>query len=824
MPQRDELDEPVLYSARDSMRMDLVAQKVYLFGAGHVTYGEIDLKADFIEFAFGSKVVSATYLTDSLGNPTGKPEFTDGKETFTADRINYNFDSKKGIIRNVRTEVSEGFIDAERVKKDSTNTLFIADGSFCPCEDPDADTRFRIKKMKVMDELIVTGAGYLEIGGIPTPLAFPFGFFPNKKKQAAGLIIPTYGESPQLGFFLQRGGYYIPVNDHFDTQITGDIYSRGSWGLHNNSRYKVRYKYTGQFDVSYTVLKNSDPDFPDFSKKSTFFIKWNHAQDPKARPGSSFRANVNLGSVDNFQNTFSATVNDYLTNTFNSSISWSKSFSGTPFSIALNGRHNQNSSNRQVSVTLPEVSLNMNRIYPLEGLFKTKGSKKWFEKIGLTARTDATNQVTAGDTLYSFNRLNELASQVRNGIRNSATMNTSLKLLKGKFTLNPSVNYINRLYLERISKILDNTTNQGINDTIKGFFANHEVAVNASLGTQLYGYYNFIGKKFPIKVIRHVMLPNLSFSYRPQMNQNESYTDTLGRVIEYSPFQIGVYGAPSTQGSGLLSLNLINTLDMKVKPRSDTATSLKKVNLIENFTVNTSYDIFRDSLRFSDITLSGRTLLFKTLNINFTAALDPYHYVNGARVDQSLLNATGKISRLTRANVAAGFRLKSKKKTTGTNRPQDADALLEGAQVDEEDDAATAAEKAIVRANPDAFINFSIPWTLSVTHNLNINRSFFLINDVFRDSAVVTQTVNVMGDLSLTEKWKIGFTTGYDFTQKDFSITSISVYRDLNCWEMSFDWIPFGFRRSYSITINLKSALLKDLRLQRRRSWFDNGF
>jgi hypothetical protein len=815
------LEDVVEYFARDSMRMDIPAKKVYLFGAGQVNYQEIILKADLIEFSFDTRVVTATYLADSAGNKTGRPEFTDGAETFTADRIDYNFDTRKGIIYNVRTQVTEGFIDAEVVKKDTGKVLYIGNGSFCPCDDPDALTRFRIKKLKVMDELIVTGPGYLEIGGIPTPLAFPFGFFPNKKKQSAGIIIPTYGESPVLGFFLQKGGYYWPVNDKFDTQFLGDIYSRGSWGLHNLSRYKVRYKYEGQFDISYTVLKNGDPDFPDFSKNSTFFIRWTHNQDPKARPGTTFRANVNLGSVDNFQNTFSSNVNDYLSNTFNSSIAWSKGFTGTPFSVAVNARHSQNSQNRQVTVALPELALNMNRIYPLGKLGPSAGSRKWYQQIGLTLRTDATNQVTAGDTLFSFNRFDELANQMRYGFRNSAGLNTAIKILKGKFTFNPSVNFVNRIYLQKVIRSIDASTNTVSGDTTRGFFTDNEFSASGALSTKLYGYFAFKAKYQPVKVIRHVITPQLNFRYRPQLVAPLSYTDTAGTVVKYSPFSGGIYGAASFGESGMLSLNIINTLDMKMKSESDTVTGLKKLKLIDNFNILASYDIFKDSLKFSTIQMNGRTTLFKVFNINFSGTLDPYQYVDGKAINQALWIATGRPARFTQGNLAGGFRLQSKKKKHATDR-----GALEQLGDDENEKLKDAdpGMKAAIQNNPDAFIDFSIPWTLSINYSLNLNRSYYFINESYRDSARITQTVQMTGDLSLTEKWKVGFATGYDVQQKDFTFTSISVYRDLNCWEMSFEWIPFGLRRSYSIAINLKSSMLKDLKLQRRRSWFDNGF
>jgi hypothetical protein len=814
VPQQDELDDVVAYSARDSIRMDIPNQKIYLFGTARVTYGEIDVQADMVEFSFQSRVVTATYSLDSAGNPVGKPVFTDGKETFTADRIDYNFDSKKGLIRNVRTQVSEGYIDAAVVKKDSSKTLYIRDGSFCPCEDPDAETRFRIKRLKVMEELIVTGPGYLEIGGIPTPLAFPFGFFPNKKKQAAGIIIPTYGESPVLGFFLQKGGYYWPVNDYFDTQITGDIYSRGSWGLHNLSRYKVRYKYSGDLDLSYTVLRNGDPEFPGFSKKSTFFIRWNHMQDAKARPGSTFRANVNLGSVDNFQNTFSSNVNDYLTNTFNSSISWSRSFIGTPFSLAVNARHSQNSQNDQVSVTLPELSFNVNRVYPFAKVGRTGGRKTWYQQMGLTWRSDFSNQVTAGDTLYNFSRLDELAGLMRNGIRNTATLNTAIKLLGGRFTFTPSASYINRIYFQRISRTINTSTNTAITDTANGFFQNNELSLTAALTSKIYGYYTFTGSRFPVKVIRHVLTPQVSFRYRPELLRFESYADTAGKQITYSPYEIGLYGTPAAGNSGMITVNLINTVDMKVKSRSDTATVPKKVSLIENFNIAGSYDMFRDSLRFSNVVMSGRTTLFKVLGINYTGAFDPYLYQDGKQVNTLLAKESGKPARMVQGNVAMGLRLKSRKKSKVVTTVDDAETA---GQVD-------ATSAAAIRQNPDAFVDFSVPWSLNLSYSLNRSRSYIFANDLWIDSARVNQAITVSGDISITQKWKIAFNTGYDLRIKDFTLTSISVYRDLNCWEMSFDWIPFGFRRSYSVTINLKSALLKDLRLQRRRSWYDNGF
>lgn len=813
----DPIDDPVYYSADDSMRLDIPNQIIYLFGGGVVQYQDIELKADYIEFSFEDKVVTARYITDSLGNKLGKPEFTDGKEDFTADEIRYNFDTEKGVIKNVRTQVTEGYIDATVMKKDTGDIIYISDGRFCPCEDPDARTKFRIKKLKVMDELIVSGPGYLEIAGIPTPLAFPFGFFPNKKKQAAGIIIPQYGESPFLGFFLQGGGYYWPVNDYFDTQFLGDIYSRGSWGLKNISNYNVRYKYNGRFEISYTELKFGDSEFPDFRRETSFFVRWKHIQDPKARPNTRFSADVNFGSVDNFQNNFNTSVNDYLTNTFNSSISYALNFPGKPFNLGINARHSQNSNTQIVNITLPDVSFNVNRFYPLEKVGASKGKRYWFQKIGVTWRMDATNQINVHDSLLTSQYQDELLNSMRNGLRHSATINTSLKLFKGKATLTPSFVYNGRIYFDRIERSWDNNQQEVVEDTLGGVYYNQDARVNATFSSKIYGFFGF--KKGKIHMIRHVITPQVTLSYRPDFGTSiTGYYGAGGTLSSYSPYQYGVYGVSPDGPSGLVSYNLINAFDMKVRTPNDTSgNAFKKVSLIDNFSIQGGYDMMKDSLRFTTIRTNVRTTILKNLSLNWNAVMDPYYNNGPNRLNRSEFSETGRLLRMLSSNFAAGFRLQSQRKTSAT-------PTIDPDEAEEQD----MQEANNLRVNPDAYVDFSVPWTLNMGYTFNVRRSFNTLTDSeglvsYEDTLLITNSINVSGDMNLTEKWKIGFNTFYDITAKSFGLTNISVYRDLNCWEMAFDWIPFGPRRSYTITINLKSSLLKDLRLQRRRNWFDNA-
>lgn len=784
------------------MRFDISNQTLYLFGNASIDYQDMSLTAAYMEYNFETREVFARGEQDSLGEIQGRPVFKDAAEEYEALEIRYNVDTKRGLIKEVTTEVVDGYVFGNRVKKDNDSIIYIEDASYCPCNDPDALTNFKVGKLKIIqDDKIITGPGYMAIGNIPTPLAFPFGYFPNKKGEAAGIIIPTYGESAGLGFYLLNGGYYLPLGEKFDLQLLGDIYSKGSWGVKTIMRYKERYRYNGTLNLSYSHLKFSDPEFPDFSLDKEFFIRWSHNQDPKANPNSNFKANVNAGTTTNFRNNFNANPNDYLSNTFQSNISYTRLWGKSNMSVSL--RHSQNSNSRIVNLTLPEIVYNVNRQYPLKNIAgDNRGLQKWLDKtgisnIGISGNIGVKNDISVPDSLISLNNLENLGGEFRNGARLTLAASTSLTLFK-YFTINPNFTMTERFYIQTISKRWDNAAQESITDTIQGFRMAHEHRIGVSMTTKFYTYYNMKGGA----TIRHVLTPNISFNYRPDFGTNVTgYFGENASLSTYSPFDIGIYGKPSSGQSGTIGINLINNVEMKVKDRSDSTATFKKVKLIDNFNIATSYNIFADEFNWSMISMNGRTTLFNNLNINANATVDPYGYTaSGDRINNTTyLKNNGKLARLTNATIAIGTSLKAKKRE------------------EFESDEGTEEELDFVQSNSDQYVDFSIPWSVFVNYNLMVSQ--FFQNGT--DTLALTQSITFSGDISITQKWKIGFQSGYDFVQEDWTYTNLSVYRDMNCWEARFTWIPFGFQQSYNVQVNMKSSLLRDLKLQRRRAWFD---
>ncbi|MBL4624209.1 MAG: LPS-assembly protein LptD, partial [Flavobacteriales bacterium] len=567
------LDSKVEYSAVDSMRFDIAEQKVYLFGGAEVKYEGIALKADYIELSLDSKEVLATGVLDSTGKLAGKPEFVDGGQTFTSESMRYNFETKKGKITKAITQEGDGYIHGAQIKMMNDDVIFIKNGKYTTCSNENPHFHIEASKLKfIKNDKIVTGPAYLKIQNIPTPLAVPFGFFPNKETQTSGLIIPTYGESPGLGFFLNDGGYYLAINDFVDLALTGDIYSRGSWGLGLESDYSKRYKFDGYLDLTYSQFLQGEKDINQ-SKTSNYFIRWKHKQDPKARPNSSFSADVNFGSSKNFQNNFNSNTQDFLTNTFKSNVSYNKSFAGKPFNLTLNGSHSQNSKDSSVTIVLPSATFTMSRIYPLKRAVKV-GKDKWYEKIGINATAVMQNQVkTNEDTLTNYT--SAMVGLMQNGAKITAPISTSFKLLK-YLNFSPSINNSVVMYLQTTDRdwqLVEDTNDTGeLLGTYNGreaaiennaFAAAYEGSFSSSLNTTIYGVFNY--KLKHLKAIRHVMYPSATFNIKPDYSDEFwGYYDSYTRVengeateVDYSRFKGQIYGGPGSRSeSGTIGLSL----------------------------------------------------------------------------------------------------------------------------------------------------------------------------------------------------------------------------------------------------------------------------
>jgi hypothetical protein len=793
----DALESKIIYIAKDSIRIDMKTKMVYLFGQAEVYYEDIELIAEEIEINMDSNIVSARGKQDSTGKFYGEPIFTEKGTVVNSHEIKYNFETKKGLIMDAVTHEGENYIHGNKIYKTPDDILYVKHGKYTTCNLRHPHYWFSASKLKIIpNDKIITGPANLVIEGAPTPIAIPFGFFPNSNKKKSGIIIPTPGESPAYGLFLLNGGYYLALSNNISSQVTGDYYTKGSWAGNWLTNYKKRYKFNGALNVNYSVFKTGFKEFSDYTQNSNFFVKWNHRQDPKARPNSVFSANVNFGNSENYSNNFNSTGTEYLSTTFNSSISYKKSWTGKPYNLSLNTSHSQNTLNKTVTLRLPEIAFNVSRLYPFKHK-STVGKQKLYEKIGVSYSMNTKNEVTSvQDSLFATRNWSLLSDQFRNGMKHTIPLSTSFKVLKN-FTISPAFNYSEIWYLESINKEWNADSTRIDTDTLSNFVRGNSYNMSISASTRIYGMFQYRGKM--IKALRHVMTPSVGFSYVPENNSGlRSYIDGNDEEVEYSIFNNGIYGNSNQTKAGFVNLGLLNNFEMKVRNRKDTLGKDKKVKILENLGFTSSYNTIADSLNWSDIRINARTNIFKKINLNFNANVDPYALDSNetteviTKVNSSEYVRNGRIGRLTSANLAAGFSIRSKVKLDNKK----------------ESNYGSEQELEYIRANPNEFIDFNIPWTLNMNYNVRYSKPQL--------QSSVIQTLNFSGDFSLTKKWKLGFRSGWDFEVKDLSYTSLNIYRDLHCWEMSFDWIPIGPRKSYTFTIKVKSAILQDLKLTRR--------
>ncbi|KRO63715.1 MAG: hypothetical protein ABR80_05910, partial [Cryomorphaceae bacterium BACL11 MAG-121015-bin20] len=662
----------------------------------------------------------------------------------------------------------------------------------CDAEKPHFS--IRANKIKIIPgKKIITGPAYLSFFRIPTPLIFPFGYFPNNDKKSSGLIIPSYGESANMGFFLKDGGYYLTVSEKMDLSLKSDIYTQGSWNLKSLLRYNNRYKYSGNLNLSYGNMKNSYVGFPDYSEKKDFNIKWSHKQDQKANPSLTFSANVEAGSSTYHRNN-SYDDNEYLKNTMSSNINLSKSWSDGFFNnLNLSLRHSQNTSNKNISLTLPDVSLNSKRVYPFK-LIGNSAKTQWYDKISIQYGMNTKNTISTTDSLlFTKNSL----SKFRNGMTHNIPISSSIKVLK-YFTLTPSFNLTERWYLNRIEKTWNSNDSTLTTDTISKFTRAHDYNLSTGLNTKIYGLVEF--KKSKIAGIRHVMSPNISFTFNPDFSDEKyDYYKTVqinenGETQNYSIMENGIYGSPSNRESGTINFSLGNILDMKIRNNKDTVETFKKIKLIESLGISSSYNIFSDSLNFSNIRLNARTRLLNILDITFSSDYDPYvtNTDRTNRINQFELSTNKRLARLKSFTTSIGLSINDKSFSADKDENKD--------EKKEEDE------------NRDFY---AIPWDLSANYSLTYDKGHNIAT--FADT---TQSLTFSGNLKITKNWKIGFRSGYDFDEKELTYSSVDIYRDLHCWEMLFHWIPLGYHQSYTLTIRVKAAALRDLKYEKKKDWF----
>lgn len=816
------LESIIKYSSRDTIWFDLDAKKIWLYGNAKIEYEDILLKSKVMMVDFDKKTLTGWSGYDSTDGEHVVVDFTQGELNFKSEYIEYNFDSKKGLIKDVLTQEGEGYLHGSVVKRIDDKVSNIGSGAYTTCNLPkDPHFALRYTKAKVITgDKIITGPAYLEVEQVPFPLALPFGLFPNKKGRSSGIIIPQYGESSNRGFFLENGGYYFGLNEYLDLKLVGDIYTRGSWALKPTMNYKKRYKYSGGFNFNYAITVLGVKGTSDYSRQRDFFVNWHHNQDPKARPNTVFSASVQAGSSS--YNQFNpGSVNDYLNNNFASSISYDIRF-GNFGNLTLSGRHNQNITTKMVTITLPDASFNVNRFYPLKKKIQ-KGKQRWYENINLSYNMDMRNMVDVPDSLL-FEK--DIFKRMQNGIQHRIPVNASFKVLK-YLTWNNTFNYNEKWYFRSIEKnwigdtiIQGNDTINGFVkiDTVNGFKAARDYNFSTSLSTTFYGMKQI--SKGPVRAIRHVVYPSVGFNFAPNFGDKRYgyyknvQTDALGNTEQYSVFGGShtfspIFGYPGNQRIGAIQLGLKNNLEIKVPSKKDTINGVRKVVLLENLSFNTSYNLAKDSIRWSPLRITANTTLFNKIRITFNGNYDYYAIDStGNQINKFQYQVNKKLLRFMQSDWNLNFnytlRPKAKKdnsKTTSTTNE-------------------SSEELEDIKLNPHNYIDWDNPWSLSIDYRLGYVSSY--LHSIKNIDRKLMQTINVSGDLSITQKWKFTFATGYDIKEKGFTFTQLNIYRDLHCWEMRLNWVPYGQLKSWNFQINAKSSLLQDLKLTRKKDFRDN--
>ena len=794
-----DLESEVKYGARDSIRYDLARQTVYLFGAAKVKFEDVQLTADRIMLDLAHEEVQAFGTRDSAGAPVGLPEFTQGSEKVTADSIRYNFKTKEGLIKEVRTQESQMYAMARISKRHANGEIHSRGGNLTTCDRPHPHYGFAVSRMMVIpDDKIVTGPAIMKIRKVPTPLVAPFGFFPNHKGGTAGLLIPTFGTSDQFGFYLLNGGYYIPISDNFDEHLTGDIYSKGSWGLRSVTRYKKRYRYGGNMDLQYSDKVNSIREYPDFSEQRTFFVRWSHLMDPRASLTDRFNASVNVGSSQNFTNNFNSSTQDYLSNTFQSNVNWSHLWPGKPYSLSVAARHSQNTINGTFDITLPSVNFNAQRFFPGTWFHpEATGKPKWFDQIGVTWNSVFDNRLSTTEDQISIANIPNLIDKLRNGVRHTASISSSIKTRA--FTLNPQVNITDRNYFDALSKTYYAANDSVAVDTVPGLYNLFDWNIGATATSKLYGMYGF--RKGRLKAIRHVITPSAALTYLP--GNDTRITGPFGyngAEASYSPYDIGIYGQPSPKASGLVSLGLVQSIEGKMlskKPDAKGDQQFTKIKFLDYLGINANYDLLKDSLNWSAVNIAARTRLLNFLDLNLASTWDPYATDSlGRNVDRPTRTVDGSLAHLRTATAALGFELQSKRYGKSLAEKSDDDQV-------------------VAEADPSkgARVNFNIPWHLRVNYSWSMARAYHVAEYTEQQ----TQSVLFSGDLNILKYWKLGFSSGYDMEAGEWTPTSLNLYWDLHCWEFNANVIPMGVRKSFTFRINVKASVLHDLKYELRR-------
>ena len=830
---KEPLDAPVIYEASDSIVFTKDGY-AHLYGEGKVNYQNIELTSAVITMNMDSSTVFAKGVADTTGVETGTPIFKDGETPYESKIMCYNFKTKKGFINNIVTQQGEGYVTSEEGKKGADDEIYMRHGKYTTCdnhEHPHFYLRLSMAKVRPKKN-VVFGPAQLVVEDVPLPIAVPFGFFPFNSSYSSGFIMPTYGDEMNRGFYLRDGGYYFAISDQMDLKVLGEIFTKGSWGLSAASNYNKRYKFSGSFNASYLVTKTGEKNMPDYSVSKDFRIQWSHRQDAKANPNSSFSASVNFATSSYDRSSLSSLYNpqQYSQNTKASSVSYSRNFPEIGLNISSTFNITQNTRDSSLSMTLPDVNISLNRIYPFKRK-KSVGDERWYEKISLQYTGSITNSISTKDNLLFKTPL----TQWENGMQHKIPVSATFNLFK-YINIVPSFNYTERWYLRKVKQSYDPSpasTDHVKRDTINGFNRLYDYNLSLQMNTKLYGMYKPLFMKSKELQIRHVFTPTVSYTYTPDFGKSRygyydtyTYTDEDGevRTVEYSPYEGAVYGYPGKGMSQNISFSVDNNIEMKMKSDKDT-TGYKKISLIDQLGASLSYDVANK--RWSDLSMNLRLKLTKSYTFNMNASFATYAYefdengnvVVGDRTEWSY----GRFGRFQGYSGSFSYTLNNdtfkklfgKKEEDEKNKDNKGKEENEDEETDEETEEQNnnsnmrKTEKASV--DSDGYLAFKFPWSVSLSYSYSIreDRSKDINIKTMRYPYSLTHSLNVSGNFKIGSRWNMTYSTGYDFTSKEMSMTTLNITRDLHCFNMSCGLV-FGPFTSYNFSIRANSSMLTD--------------
>lgn len=832
---KSKLDAPVQYAASDSVVFYMDTKNAYLYGNSSVAYQRMQLTAEEIRMNMDSSLVFANYVADTLGNFVGKPVFKQGKDEYVSERMTYNFESQKGLIYNVYTAQQDGFITGEESKKGAGDEVYLRHARYTTCDEEHPHFYIALSRAKAhTGKNVFFGPAWLVVEDVPLPFAVPFGFFPFSSKYSSGFIMPSYGDESTRGFYLRDGGYYFAISDYMDLKATGEIFTKGSWGLGLQSSYRKRYKYSGNFYFNYQVTKTGEKNLPDYSVVKNFKLQWTHRQDSKASPNSSFSASVNFATQSYERNNLTSLYNptSYSQSTRTSSVSYSRTFDKLGLSISASANIAQNMRDSTLSLTLPNMSISLSRFYPFKKK-KVAGKERWYEKIAMSYTGGISNSIsTKEDQLLHSNIIKDW----KNGMRHNIPVSASFNIL-GYINVTPSFNYTERWYTNRVEQSWDETEQTVVRDTIWGFNRVYNYNMSVSANTKLYGMFIPNPRIFKkIQAVRHVFTPTVSFSYAPDFGASRygywktyTKTDLDGNVslVEYSPYSGSLYGTVSRGKTGSVTFDMSNNIEMKVKSDRD-STGVKKVSIIDELGASLSYNLAAKTQPWSNLSTRVRLKWGKT-TFNMTAVFNTYAYefdsngnvVVGNRTEWSY-GRFGRFQGMSK-NLSYSFnnqswqkvkkffaRLRGKSVDEETEAPEDS----EGAEETDEGNGKKGKRSNAVNGqglDADGYMKFSLPWSFSISYGVTMSedRSKQINVRSMRYPYKFTQNLNFSGTLQLSSSWNANFSSGYDFTNHAISMTTVNLSRDMHCFNISCGFV-FGTYTSYHITMRAKASTLTD--------------